>query len=297
MIEQNIRMTVFRIDMIEEIEKCAKKLNKKAKVHIKVDTGMTRIGMRPDESGVDFVKNVMQKENIEIEGIFTHFARADEIDKTYANEQIAQFKRFTDEIEKKLNFSIPLKHCSNSAGIIELKNANMDIVRAGITLYGLWPSGEVKKNIVTLIPALSLQSHIVYIKEVEQDIGISYGSTYITDKLTRVATIPVGYGDGYPRGLSNKGHVLIHGQRAPILGRVCMDQFMVDVTDILEAKEGDLVTLIGKDGENIITAEEIGDISKRFNYELVCDLGKRIPRVYVKAGKVIKTKDYFEDFS
>lgn len=297
MIEQNIRMTVFRIDMIEEIEKCAKKLNKKAKVHIKVDTGMTRIGMRPDESGVDFVKNVMQKENIEIEGIFTHFARADEIDKTYANEQIAQFKRFTDEIEKKLNFSIPLKHCSNSAGIIELKNANMDIVRAGITLYGLWPSGEVKKNIVTLIPALSLQSHIVYIKEVEPDIGISYGSTYITDKLTRVATIPVGYGDGYPRGLSNKGHVLIHGQRAPILGRVCMDQFMVDVTDILEAKEGDLVTLIGKDGENIITAEEIGDISKRFNYELVCDLGKRIPRVYVKAGKVIKTKDYFEDFS
>lgn len=162
----------------------------------------------------------------------------------------------------------------------------MDMVRAGVTMYGMWPSDEVSRDKVEITPALSLLSHIVYIKDVPAGTPVSYGGTFVTQKESRIATIPVGYGDGYPRSLSGKGYVLIHGQKAPILGRVCMDQFMVDVSDLPQAQEGDVVTLIGKDGQSEITIEELGDLSGRFNYELSCDLNKRIPRVYVRNGKI-----------
>ena len=251
------------------------------KVHIKVDTGMSRIGIFPDDEGFAFVKELSEMKGIEIEGIFTHFARADEKDKTSAKEQMAKFKAFTERIETKLGLTGLIKDCSNSAGILELPEANMDVVRAGIILYGLAPSDEVDMKRISLRPALSLISTIVYTKWLESGTPISYGGTYVTDKPTKVATIPLGYGDGYPRSLSNKGFVLIHGKKAPILGRVCMDQFMVDVTHIPEAKAGDKVTLIGTDGDMEISADELGEISGRFNYELMCDLGKRIPRVYV----------------
>lgn len=296
LILKEIRPTVFRKDMAEELSETAVRLNQKCKIHIKVDTGMSRIGIRPDDTGLAFVKELLAYPNIEVEGIFTHFARADETDKTAVKEQMQLFKNFTKRIEEELHYSVPVKHSSNSAGIIELKDANMDVVRAGVTIYGMWPSNEVVKTIVPLQPALSLKSHIVFVKELEEGRAISYGGTFVTTKMTKVATIPVGYGDGYPRGLSNKGYVLIRGEKAPILGRVCMDQFMVDVTEIPNVTEGDEVTLIGKDGMQVITIEELGDISGRFNYELACDLGKRIPRVYTKNGKVIHTKDYFEDF-
>ena len=296
LIRQEIRPAVFRQDSIDELAECAAKLHKPAKVHIKVDTGMTRVGIRPDESGLAFVEKVLNTEGIELEGIFTHFARADETDKFCARMQLDRFRGFIRQIEETYAYSIPVKHCSNSAGIVELPEANMDVVRAGITLYGLWPSEEVSRNIVSLHPVLSLKSHIVYIKDVEAGVPISYGGTYITPKKMRVATIPVGYGDGYPRGLSNKGYVLIRGKKAPILGRVCMDQFMVSVEEIPDAKEGDEVTLIGTDGTEQITMEELGGLSGRFNYELACDLGKRIPRVYVKDGTVVSVKDYYEDF-
>lgn len=296
LIRKDIRPAVFREDMLEELAECAGKLGKKAKVHIKVDTGMTRVGITPDEKGLAFVRKALSYEMLEVEGIFTHFARADEVDKTSANKQFDQISQFIKRIETELQYQIPVKHCSNSAGIIEMKHANMDVVRAGITLYGLWPSDEVRQDIISLQPVLELKSHIVYLKEVEAGVPISYGGTYVTEKKMRVATIPVGYGDGYPRGLSNKGFVLIHGKKAPILGRVCMDQFMVSVEDIPEAKEGDEVTLIGKDGEQSISMEQLGDISGRFNYELACDLGKRIPRVYIKNNEIISTKDYFEDY-
>lgn len=296
LIRQEIRPAVFRQDSIDELAECAAKLHKPAKVHIKVDTGMTRVGIRPDESGLAFVEKVLHTEGIELEGIFTHFARADETDKFCARMQLDRFRGFIRQIEETYAYSIPVKHCSNSAGIVELPEANMDVVRAGITLYGLWPSEEVSRNIVSLHPVLSLKSHIVYIKDVEAGVPISYGGTYITPKKMRVATIPVGYGDGYPRGLSNKGYVLIRGKKAPILGRVCMDQFMVSVEEIPDAKEGDEVTLIGTDGTEQITMEELGGLSGRFNYELACDLGKRIPRVYVKDGTVVSVKDYYEDF-
>lgn len=296
LIENDIRPAVFRYDGVELLSACAVKLNKKAKVHIKVDTGMSRIGIRPDEEGLEFVKKVLHTPGIEVEGIFTHFARADEADKTSAHRQLAVFKDFIRRIEEETGWHIPICHCSNSAGIVELKAANMDAVRAGITLYGLWPSEEVSQEIVKLQPVMELKSHIIYIKEIEAGTEVSYGGTFIAKRRTRVATIPAGYGDGYPRGLSGKGYVLIHGKKAPILGRVCMDQFMVDVTDIPEAEEGDGVTLIGKDGEARITMEELGDLSGRFNYETACLVGKRVPRIYLKSGKAVGTKDYFHDF-
>lgn len=296
LIRYNIRPTVFREDTLDELSECARRMCKSVKVHVKVDTGMTRVGIKPDDDGIAFVDKALHTEGIEIEGMFTHFARADEMNKASAREQLRKLKDFIERVEKELNFSIPIKHCSNSAGIVELPEANMDLVRAGITLYGLWPSEQVSRDIVSLQPVLSLKSHIVYIKEVESSVPISYGGTYVTPKKMRVATIPVGYGDGYPRGLSNKGYVLIRGKKAPILGRVCMDQFMVSVEDIPEAAEGDEVTLIGRDGALEITMEQLGDLSGRFNYELACDLGKRIPRVYIKNGKITATKDYYDDY-
>lgn len=296
LIQHDVRHTVFRQDTVEELSKCACKLGKSAKVHIKVDTGMTRVGIMPDDQGLAFVDKVLHTEGIEVEGMFTHFAGADEADKCSARGQLEKIQNFMNWAEHELNCHIPIKHCSNSAGIVELPEANMDMVRAGITLYGLWPSAEVKRNIVSLKPVLSLKSHIVYIKDVEPGTPVSYGGTYVTPKRMRIATIPVGYGDGYPRGLSGKGYVLIHGKKAPILGRVCMDQFMVSVDDIPEALEGDEVTLIGTDGALTITMEELGDLSGRFNYELACDLGKRIPRVYMKNGQVTATKDYYDDY-
>lgn len=178
---------------------------------------------------------------------------------------------------------IPLHHCSNSAGIVEIPEANMNLVRAGITMYGLWPSEEVRKDIIDIHPVMSLKSHIVFIKDLEAGRQISYGGIYVTDKKRRIATIPVGYGDGYARSLSNKGYVLIHGKKAPICGRVCMDQFMVDVTDIPEAKEGDRVTLVGRDHDVCITLEELGELSGRFNYEFACLITPRVPRVYYRS--------------
>lgn len=296
LISNEIRFTVFKSEMLEGIANCAAKLGKKAKIHIKVDTGMNRIGINPDDAGLEFIKEALSFDNIEIEGVFTHFARADETDKTSVNGQIDQISQFLNRIEKELGLNVPVKHCSNSAGIIELREANMDVVRAGISLYGLWPSNEVRRDIISLKPVLSLKSRIVYIKQVEKGTPISYGGTYVTKENTRIATIPIGYADGYPRGLSNKGYVLIHGKKAPILGRVCMDQFMVDVNNIPEAIEGDEVTLIGVDGKEQLTMEELGDISGRFNYELACGLSKRVPRVYIKHGEVIASKDYFKDF-
>ena len=257
---------------------------------------MSRIGILPDESGFQFIEKALHTEGIEVEGIFTHFATSDYADKRYAYEQLEKFQKFFAEAEARFGMEFAVKHCSNSAGILEMPQANMDVVRAGITLYGLSPSDEVAKDIIKLEPVLSFKSTVVYVKTIPAGTAVSYGRTYIADKERTIATIPLGYGDGYPRGLSGKGYVLIHGKKAPILGRVCMDQFMVDVTDIPETKENDEVTLIGTDGNETITMEDLGELSGRFNYELACNLGKRIPRVYKKNGKVIKTKNHFADY-
>ena len=296
LIREEIRPAVYRRDTVEELTTAAAKVGKKAKVHIKVDTGMGRIGITPDEEGLEFVRFLMEHPELEVEGIFTHFAKSDETDKTSANHQLELFQDFIKKIQTELGITIPVKHCSNSAAILEMPQANMDMVRAGITTYGLYPSEEVSKDIVPLRAAMSLYSHIVYCKTIHAGQSVSYGGLFTATKDTRVATIPVGYGDGYPRSLSGKGYVLIHGKKAPILGRVCMDQFMVDISEIPEAMEGDKVTLLGMDGTERITAEEIGELSGRFNYEFVCDLGKRIPRVYIQHGEITEVRDYFENF-
>ncbi len=292
MIRQEIRPAVFRRDMLEALDDSAGKLGKNALVHVKVDTGMSRIGIRPDEEGLAFMEWAFSLQHITVEGVFTHFARADERDKGAARTQLSGFLAFLEEVKRRTGREIPIRHCSNSAGILTLPEANLSMVRAGITLYGLSPSGEVTRDVLSLRPVLSLKSHLVYVKEAEAGTPVSYGGTYVTAGRTRIATVPVGYGDGYPRSLSNKGYVLIRGKRAKILGRVCMDQFMVDVSDIPDAKEGDEVTLIGTDGAEEITMETLGELSGRFNYELACDLGKRIPRVYLREGGIVCVDDY-----
>ncbi len=296
MIEKDIRVTVFRDDMLGQLAQASREAGKNAKVHIKIDTGMSRIGIRPDKTGMEFVKKALSIPEIEIEGIFTHFARADEKEKAPARHQLALFQDFTGKIEKETGYAVPVCHCSNSAGIIELREADMDAVRAGIAMYGLWPSPEVARDGADLKPVMELKSRIIYIKDVEPGTEISYGGTYTAKEKRRIATVPVGYGDGYPRGLSNKGYVLVHGKKAPVTGRICMDQFMIDVTDIPDAAEGDMVTLIGKEGKEQITMEELGELSGRFHYELACCIGKRVPRIYLKSGKIRETKDYFQDF-
>ena len=295
LINQEITPTVFRSDMLHDLDQTAAKLGVKAAVHIKVDTGMARIGIQPNEEGAAFVKEALSCENLMVEGIFTHFAKADEADKTAANKQLDTFLAFVKKCEEENGYHFPLVHCSNSAGILDMPQANLDLVRAGIILYGMWPSDEVSKDVMPLQPVLSLKSHIIYVKEVEAGTQVSYNGIYTTDKKTKIATIPVGYADGYPRNLTGKGYVLICGKKAPIIGRICMDQFMVDVTEIPECKEGDVVTLIGKDGENCITIEELGDISGRFNYEFACEIGKRTPRVFFRHGKAFCAKDYYDD--
>lgn len=279
----DFRPAVFKLSMAKELSKAALEAGKSLKIHIKIDTGMTRIGYRDVKKDVPEILEISKLPGLEIEGIFTHFARADEADKTPALVQYEKFQEFIRALEQE-GLHIPMKHCSNSAGIIRMQEANLDAVRAGIILYGLYPSKEVEREPVPLKPLMSLRSHIAYIKTVEPGVEISYGGIFTTVRETRVATIPVGYADGYPRGLSNKGSVLIRGKRAPILGRVCMDQFMVDVTDIPEAEELDQVTLLGKDGEDCITMEELGELSGRFNYEFACCISKRVPRVYLESG-------------
>lgn len=295
LIEQDIMPAIYTYEDACELSQFAVKKGKSAKIHIKIDTGMSRIGFPANEETINIIKDISELPGIEINGIFTHFFASDASDKTSALKQFEMFKNITD-ILSAAGIDIPVKHCSNSAAIIDMPEANMDCVRAGIAMYGMYPSDEVDKSKVELSPAMSLKSHIIHLKELEKGIGVGYGATYVTDKKTMVATIPVGYGDGYKRSLSNKGYVLINGRKAPIIGRVCMDQFMVDVSDIEGIKRGDEVTLLGKDGDYEITAEEMSKLAGgTFNYEIVCDIGKRVPRVFVKDGRVVGTKDYFTD--
>lgn len=283
MAELGIRPAVFREDMAEALDAAAREAGCVMPVHLAVDTGMSRIGVRPDEEGLAFTKKLLSFDHLRLEGMFTHFARADEVaGAAVTGAAFEAFVRFRDRIRDELGYQIPLADCSNSASLILHPERNLDLVRAGITIYGMWPSSEVPHDIVPLQPVLSLTSQVVYIKTIPAGTPVSYGGTYVAKAPVRVATIPVGYGDGYPRSLSNKGYVLIRGHRVPIIGRVCMDQFMTDITPYPDIQEGDKVTLIGTDGGETITVETLGDLSGRFNYELTCDLNQRVPRVPVR---------------
>ncbi len=286
LIENDIMHAVFQYETAKVLSEKAVALGKTVKIHIKLDTGMGRIGMQPTEESLLEIEKIAALKNLEVNGIFTHFACADEADKTSCNRQKEKYLDFVQKLDAR-GVQIPIKHMCNSAGIIEFDGNFLNMVRSGIMTYGLYPSEEVNKANFQLHPALQLKSHVAYVKTVGKGFTVSYGSTYVTDKdATVIATVPVGYGDGYPRALSNKGKVLIHGQTAPIVGRVCMDQFMVDVTDIPNVKQGDTVTLVGTDGGCCISVEDVADNAFSFNYEFCCGINKRVPRVYIRNGEV-----------
>ena len=278
-IRNDIRPCVCDFDTAKKLSEIAVAKDKICHIHIKIDTGMSRIGFQVNEETANIIYEIAQLPNVEIEGLFTHFANADEADKALTMEQMDLFEQMCHMLAEK-GITIPIKHCSNSAGIVDIPEANMNMVRAGIILYGLWPSDEVNKRNIALQPVMSLKSHISYIKDLEAGRRVSYGGVYVTPEKQRIATVPVGYGDGYARSLSEKGYVLVRGQKAPICGRICMDQFMIDVSHIDGVRVGDAVTLLGQDGAQCITMEELGDLSERFNYEFACLITPRVPRVY-----------------
>ncbi len=292
MLDGGIRMTVYTEETAREVSDLAVKMGKTAYVHIKIDTGMSRLGFLAEEASIEEIARISRMPNLVVEGMYTHFAKADETDKRFTIEQLEKYLWVKKQLLDR-GIEIPYHHCSNSAGIIDLKEANMDLVRAGIAAYGLYPSEEVHKENVPLKPAMELISHVTHVKWVEEGTPVSYGGIFTAKRRTRIATIPVGYGDGYPRSLSNQGCVLIRGKRAPIIGRVCMDQFMVDVTDIEGAAFADRVVLIGADGDERITVEELSGLSDRFNYEFICSFGKRVPREYICGEEVVEQMDYF----
>lgn len=292
-VQYDIAQTVFQIDMAKALSDEALRQGKKACIHIKIDTGMSRIGFTATKESIKIIKEIASLEGIRLEGIFTHFACADETEKESTYAQIEKFNAFVGELERE-GVNIPIKHASNSAGIIEFPEANFDMVRSGISTYGLYPSQCVDRSKLKLQPALELKTAVVFVKETEAGVGISYGTTYVTTGKTKIATIPVGYADGYPRNLSSKGRVLIRGKSAPIIGRICMDQFMVDVTEIEAVQEGDTVTLIGRDGSEFISVEEVADLAGSFNYEFICGLSKRIPREYYRNGEKIGAMDFYD---
>lgn len=294
LVSYEITATVFDVETAQLLADAARVQKKQAHCHIKVDTGMRRIGLEPDENGIAIVKQITALKELSADGIFTHFAASDETDKTSAEHQFKLFTDFTGRLEKE-GIHFTYRHCANSAAVIDMPQVDLDMVRLGIAMYGMYPSDEVKKEKVELFPALDLKSHITMVKEIPAGEKVSYGGTFTTTRTTKLATVSVGYGDGYPRALSSKGYVLVRGQKAPIVGRVCMDQMMVDVTDIKNVTRADIVTLIGKDGDAEITVEEIAALAGTFNYEFVCDLGKRIPRSYYLNGEYIGTHDCFRE--
>ncbi len=289
-LQYDIMQVISSYEDAKALSDCAVKMGKTAKIHIKIDTGMGRIGYMPSIESVDEICRINELPNIEINGIFTHFAEADTFDKSFTNIQKDRFQWTVTELENR-GIHILVRHAANSAGIMDFEDLFFTHVRAGIILYGLYPSDEVKKERLPLKPVMSIKSYVTYIKEVEEGTPIGYGRTYTAPSKRVIATIPAGYADGYSRSLSNKGYVLIHGKKAPIVGRICMDQCMVDITDIEGVKVEDEVVLIGKQENGEITADDLANILDTINYEIVCMFSKRVPKVYIKGGKVIKTND------
>ena len=282
LVQYNLTPSVFTIAEAEAFSAAAVNAGKTLKVHIKVDTGMTRVGCFPCEGADDFVFQVKALPGLEIEGLYTHFASADQADLSFAYEQLERYLALVQRLEKK-GIKIPLKHVANSAAALQMPEAQLDLVRLGIGLYGLYPSVAVavKCKQINLRPAMSLKTKIIYLKKVPAGIGISYGSTYTTNKPTRIATLNIGYGDGYRRRLSNRGQVLVHGQRAPIVGRICMDQTMISVEGIDNVNVGDEVVLFGQQGEAQLHVDEVASWLDTINYEVVTCISRRVPRVYL----------------
>ncbi len=290
LIKYDIAQAVYDVEECQKLSDLAVSMGTKVKVHMKVDSGMSRIGFPVSEEGYQAAKKLKDMSGLEIEGIFTHYAKADEIDKKYAYGQKQKFLKFISEMES-AGISFPIKHIDNSAGTMEMDDDDFDMVRVGIVTYGLYPSDEVDESII-IKPVMSLVAHVAHVKTLPAGVGVGYGWTYVTDKETKVATVTVGYADGYPRAQSNIGRVIIRGEYAPIIGRVCMDQIMVDVTHIPEVKLNDEVILIGGIEDKYISVEEVAAPAASFNYELICNIGRRVPRVYHEQGKDTVCNNY-----
>ena len=293
----DISQAVFSLDYARELSDQALNNNVLVKIHIKLDTGMGRIGfsiqdIERDKNVVNTIEKIFDFKGIKVEGMFTHFAVSDEPGNGVENTK-TQYNNFifvANELKKR-GKEIPLKHCGNSAAILNYPEMNLDMVRAGIILYGLFPSDFVNHEL-RLQPSLEFKTVVSMIKEVPKGTSISYGRTYITNKTTKVATVPVGYADGYLRAFSNKASMLINGKRVPVIGRVCMDQLMLDVTNIPDIKTGDEVTIFGQDGESNISINELANLAGTINYEIMCMISKRVPRVYIKENRVVDRVDY-----
>jgi len=289
-IEHDITQTIYNLESARAFSQTAGKLNKTGYIHIKIDSGMGRIGFLPTDKSVNDILEISKLPNIMVEGIFTHFATADEKDKTYTYTQYERFMYVINKLEGR-GLSIPVKHVSNSAAIIDLPDFNLNMVRAGIMLYGYYPSDEVHKERVNLLPAMSLKARISHVKAVPADTGISYGQIFVTKRESKIATIPIGYADGFTRMLSSKGEAYIKGRIVPIVGRICMDQCMLDVTEIEDVKVGDEVILFGYE-EGSLNADDIAAKLNTISYEILCMVGRRVPRVYVQDGEIIAVDDY-----
>ncbi|MBU3108112.1 alanine racemase [Clostridium gasigenes] len=291
LIDQNIEQTVYSLDYAIGLSEIALKEGKQIDIHIAIDTGMGRLGFLPNEESLDDIEKINNLKNINIKGIFTHFSSADETDKEYTMMQLNKFKQFNKSLEKR-GIKIKEKHLSNSAAILDMEEAYFDAVRPGIIIYGYYPSNEVIKEKINLKPALTLKSNIVHVKVLPKGEYISYGREFKTERESIIATLPIGYADGYTRALYKKGRVIINGKSAPIVGRICMDQCMIDITDVGPVKVGDEVILIGEDQGIKFNADDIAKLLNTINYEVLCLIGKRIPRVYKKNKTTIKTRNY-----
>lgn len=289
-VKYDVRIPIFSMESAVALSDEAVRQGKTVPFHFCIDTGMSRIGFQVNEQSADICKEITLLPNIEAEGLFSHFATADESDLTKALAQREKYKAFVKMLEDR-GVNIPVKHLNNSAGIMNFDEC-FDMCRMGIILYGLYPSEEVDKSLLDIKPVMSWLTHITHIKTLEPGREISYGGTYKTTEPRVIATIPVGYADGYPRCLSNKGRVIINGQYANIVGRVCMDQFMVDVTDVKGVDLNSTVTLVGRDGDACLSMEEVSNSAHSFNYELPCRVARRVPRVYYKNGEIVKTVNY-----
>lgn len=280
LVKDDITLTVFDFDTAKKLSDTAKNLGKTAKIHIKIDTGMARIGFLPSEDAVEEIIKISKLDGIEIEGMFSHFAKADEADKMPTRVQFEKFMFIKNELLKR-GIKIPICHICNSAGIIDFPEYHLDMVRSGIITYGYYPSDFVNKDALKLESAMSFKSRVVHIKTVEKGTSVSYGGTFTAKEKMKIATVSAGYADGYSRLLSNKADVIINGVRCRVLGRVCMDQLMVDATHLKNINLGDEVILFGKSGNNKVTVEETAEIMGTINYEVMCGLSRRVPGVYI----------------
>ena len=292
-VREDVRPTIFHYEDALALSREAIRQGKTAKFHFAVDTGMGRIGFQPTREAAEECAAIVRLPGIEAEGIFSHFATADCADLTGARLQAEKFDAFCGLLEE-LGVDVPIRHLDNSAGVMNFPN-HYQLVRSGIVTYGMYPSGEVEPELLPLKPALQWLSRVTHVKTLPAGRPISYGGTYVTSRPTVVATVPVGYADGYRRSLSGKFYVLIRGKKAPILGRICMDQMMVDVTDIPGVSLDDRVTLVGTDGEETITMEAIAAAADSFNYEFVCGISRRVPRIYCRDGREVRSVHYLLD--